>query len=67
MAAVPNPVDGAMVAADGSLEPMPETPMPDGAGERMGIESDAMMPVALAMTAGRQMTAARRMVSAPAE
>lgn len=66
MAAVPNPIGGAIVTPDGSLRPVPETAMPDGADDGMAIDTDAMMPVALAMTAGRQMTAARRTLSAPA-
>lgn len=56
MTAAPNPIDGAMIQSDGTLQPMGAD---DASSEQTRPDDMMPAPVPLAMTNGRQMSAAR--------
>ena len=58
MSVTPNPIDGALVLGDGKLDPIEGDDPSDT--ETYLPEDQPAWPVPLAMTRGRQMSAARR-------
>ena len=60
MSARPNPVMGAIVGGDGQLQPVAGA---EATEMTMRPDQQAASPVPLAMTGGRQISAARRMAA----